>query len=124
MKKNEDGSITLSQKDVNLGNLQCEVPACAITRYEFYILSHSDSSSLLKFSDVFLKMFLGFLLQLVVSMVFSNFDEDIAGHRMDAFQYVSMGLCFFLFLSCWMIAKLKGTERTRVINNIRDKFNG
>lgn len=123
MKKNKDGSFTLSQKDVNLGNLQCEVPACAITKYEFYILSHNDASNLLKFSDMFLKMFLGFLLQLVVSLLLSNYDVNIAGHRMDMFQYVSMGVCLFLYLFCWVVAKLRGTERTRVIKNIQNQFN-
>ena len=123
MKKNKDGSITLNQNEFNLGILQCEVPACAITKYEFYLLSHNDSSNLQKISDIFLKMFFGFLLQLVASLLLSNYDEAIAGHRMDMFQYVSMGICFVVFLLCWTVAKLKGTERTRVIKNIREKFN-
>lgn len=122
MKKNKDGTISMNLDEARGACIRCEQPGYLITQYEFHILSHDDSSTAAKLGDTFWKMFLGFCLQLFVSFILVSWKNDLSYNRMDLFQLISMILCILIYLSCKGYIKLKGTQRTRIINNIDKTF--
>ena len=122
MRNNEDGTISMSLDEARGTCFRCEQPGSLIPEYEFYILSHDDSATVAKLGDTFWKMFLGFLLQVFVSIILVSWKNDISYNRMDLFQLVSMIFCILVYLSCKGYIKFKGTRRTRIIKNIEKTF--
>lgn len=122
MKKNEDGTFTMNFNEARGSSIRCEEPGYVLNQYEFHILSHNDSSTAAKYGDLFLKMLLGFLLQIVVSIFLVFWKNDDSYNRIDLFQLVSIIICLLVYLSCVAYIKFRGTTRTHIINNIAKTF--